>query len=103
MHIKEKWFVDLDTQIAKREKPGNKKTQLSVHFDSTKKYLIWLKFRIVDTNLKNHIYCKMTLSEECYKETTLNVLYRTDVIPDLFTVCSRQDTLSSLYIVRFSD
>lgn len=65
MYIKEMWFVDLDIQIAKYEKPSDKKTQVTVQFDSTKKYLIWLNLRIIDTNLKkNHIYCNMTLSEK---------------------------------------
>jgi len=40
MYIQEKLFVDLDTQIAKCENPGDKNKQPSVQVHSTKKYWI---------------------------------------------------------------
>jgi hypothetical protein len=55
MCIKEKLLVELDTQTAKCEKPNDKNKQLSLQFDSTKKYWISLKFRIVDTTLKKNL------------------------------------------------
>jgi hypothetical protein len=66
MRIKEKWFVDLDIQNAKRENPGDKRTHLSAHFDSPNQDILDL-IKVQNYGhkpKKNHIYCKMTLSEK---------------------------------------